>query len=109
MSRSASRQAGRQSDMPTTVTMPDLPDLRAFMRHTGWEEYPPGPVGSLWSKENFRVGVPHEGDDTDAIVGVIQRIAMVEHQAAAQLAERISHFRFDVTHLRAANDYKITS
>ncbi|MEH0821509.1 hypothetical protein [Micromonospora sp. CPCC 205739] len=95
--------------MTTAPALPELPDLRAFMRHAGWIEFPPGPAGSFWSKNNFRIGVPHDDEDPDIISGVVQRIAAVEQIPLKQMAEQIRYFRFDVTHLRAANDYKITS
>jgi hypothetical protein len=94
--------------MTTKIYVPDIKDVRDYMRKTGWSEYPPGPAGSLWSKNGSRVGVPNNGKDADTVLGVIQRIAVAEEQATRSMADRIRYFRFDIGRLRAVNDFKIS-
>ncbi|WP_203708463.1 hypothetical protein [Asanoa iriomotensis] len=90
--------------------LPSLPDLRVYLRHIGWQESPPGIAGSFWAKGGVRVGVPHdEEDDPDVVASVIQRIAMVERVPVREVADHVIYYWFDVTQLRAANDYRIIS
>ncbi|MEV6847229.1 hypothetical protein [Actinoplanes sp. NPDC051411] len=93
--------------MTTEILVPDLRDIQGYMRHTGWQEYPPGRAGSLWSKADTQIGVPHNGEHKDAVVGVVERLAFAESRPLRSMAERIRHFRFDIAHLRAVNDFKI--
>lgn len=92
--------------MPDTVVLPTLADLHSYLKTHGWSADPPGPGGTLWTKEGSRIGVPHEPDDV--LVGsVLTRLARAERRDVNATTIAVRHVRFDVTHLRAVNDYRI--
>ncbi len=93
--------------MPNAVALPTLADLLSYLRTHDWSASPPGPGGTLWSKGDARVGVPNEPDDV-LISSVLSRIARVEQREFQVTADAVRNVRFDVTHLRAANDYRIS-
>lgn len=93
--------------MPTTIDAPSLKDIQDYMRYAGWLEYPPGPAGALWSKDDIHIGVPSDARDKTTVLGVVERLAISERQPMPKVAEKIRYFRFDVTRLKAANDFKI--
>ncbi|MBY8873731.1 hypothetical protein K7640_18025 [Micromonospora sp. PLK6-60] len=94
--------------MAIKAPVPDLRDVQLYMRHKGWHEYPPGVAGSLWAKDDFQIGVPNRSDQPEIVLGVVERLAMSEELATRKMLDRIRYFRFDITRLRAANDFKIT-
>ncbi|MEV7228311.1 hypothetical protein AB0M79_14985 [Polymorphospora sp. NPDC051019] len=94
--------------MAAKASVPDLRDVQLYMRHKGWHEYPPGVAGSLWAKGDFQIGVPHRSDQVEIVLGVVERLARSEELATRKMLDRIRYFRFDITRLRAANDFKIT-
>jgi hypothetical protein len=81
--------------------------LQTYLRFKGWRELPPGPAGSLWTKDEARIGVPHEDDDF-LIEGSIDRIAKFERRTPKEVRDSVRFLLFDVTHLRATNDRFIT-
>lgn len=92
--------------MGEVYTVPSVADLRAYLRLRGWVEQAPGPAGVLWVKDGVRVGVPSELDD-DLARGVVERLARAEQRSPRAVADGVRYLRYDVTHLRAANDYRI--
>ncbi|MGW3811103.1 hypothetical protein [Micromonospora sp. NPDC005113] len=95
--------------MDAFTTLPQLDDLEAYMQSVGWLQLPPGAMGTLWMREESTVGVPHHAqEDPDAILGVLSRLAAAENRDVKAVAESARYYRIDVTHLRAANDYRIT-
>lgn len=92
--------------MPDTVVPPTLPDLLTYLSSHGWSPNPPGPGGTLWVKGEARIGVPHEPDHL-SIGSVLSRLARAEQRDVNATATAVRHVRFDVTHLRAVNDYRI--
>lgn len=93
--------------MISKYALPSVDALRSYLRFNGWRELPPGPVGALWVNNGARVGMPNE-EDEDLIQGAIERVALSERRAPKDVANSARYLLFDVTHLRAANDYRIT-
>jgi hypothetical protein len=87
-------------------SLPSVANLRSYLRLQGWEEQPSGPVGALWIKSGRRVGVPDEFD-ADLVLGVVERVASAEGRTSKDVANAATYLLYDVTHLRAANDYRI--
>lgn len=92
--------------MPDTVVLPTPVDLVSYLRTHGWLSSPPGPGGTLWVKGEARIGVPHELDDV-LIGAVLDRLARAEQRDVKATTDAVRYVRFDVTHLRAVNDYRI--
>jgi hypothetical protein len=92
--------------MPIEYTLPQIRELRAYLRFQGWIEQPPGPTGALWNKNGSRVGIPDE-PDSDLVRGVVERVARAEGTTAKNIADAARYLLFDVTYLRAANDFRI--
>lgn len=92
--------------MPDTLVLPTPADLVTYLRSHGWSANPPGPGGTLWLKGNARIGVPHDPDDV-LIGSVLSRLARTERRDLKATADAVRHVRFDVTNLRAVNDYRI--
>lgn len=92
--------------MPDTVVLPDLADLVSYLRVHGWSSNPPGPGGTLWVRDHARIGVPHDPDDV-LMTSVLGRLARAERRDVKATADAVRHVRFDVTHLRAVNDFRI--
>ena len=92
--------------LPDTVVLPTPTDLVTYLRTQGWSASTPGPGGTLWLKGEHRIGVPHDPDE--ALVGaVLGRLARTEGRDLKSTSDAVRHVRFDVTHLRAVNDYRI--
>ncbi|TDQ00677.1 hypothetical protein [Labedaea rhizosphaerae] len=92
--------------MSDTVVLPALTDLISYLRAYGWRSSSPGPGGTLWVNGDARIGVPHEPDDV-LLGSVLERLARTEQRDLKATADAVRHVRFDVTHLRAVNDYRI--
>ncbi|QUQ72538.1 hypothetical protein JJ691_103270 [Kutzneria sp. CA-103260] len=92
--------------LPDAVVLPALADLVSYLRSRGWSASPPGPGGTLWTKGDTRIGVPLDPDDV-LIGSVLGRLARVEQRDLKAVADAVRHVRFDVTYLRAVNDYRI--
>jgi hypothetical protein len=60
----------------------------------------------LWVKDSVRIGVPYDDDDF-LVRGAIDRIATSEQRSPKEVRDSIRFLRYDVTHLRAANDHVI--
>jgi hypothetical protein len=90
------------------MTLPLLDEVRTYMEASGWRECPPGVAGSLWLRDDRRIGVPAADIvEPDSILGVIERLAAAEGLSTQKLATRIRYFKVDVTYLRAVNNYRI--
>lgn len=88
--------------------LPTLLDLRDYLSFHGWSEQGPGQAGSVWvNKDGVHIGVPHQLED-DLARGVVERLARTERRPPQEVATGVRYLRYDVTHLRAANDYRIT-
>ncbi|WP_410589246.1 hypothetical protein [Amycolatopsis sp. lyj-23] len=92
--------------MPDTVLLPALPDLLSYLKTRGWVANPPGQGGTLWLKDEHRIGVPHDPDAV-SIGSVLNRLARAERRPPKATADAVRNVRFDVTSLRAVNDYRI--
>lgn len=92
--------------VPDHVVLPTLPDLLSYLRTHGWVANPPGQGGTLWLKDETRIGVPHDPDEV-SIGSVLNRIARAERRTLKTTADAVRHVRFDVTSLRAVNDDRI--
>lgn len=92
--------------MVTELLLPTLEDVRAYLRLSGWLEQAPGPMGAMWAKNGFRVGVPAEADD-GLIRGVVERVAKAEGRPIKQVADAARYVGYDVTYLSAANDSRV--
>jgi hypothetical protein len=92
--------------LPDTITAPALTDLVSYLRAHGWSSSPPGLGGTLWAKGNVRIGVPNDPDDV-LMGSVLGRLARTEQRDIKATADAVRHVRYDVTHLRAVNDYRI--
>lgn len=92
--------------LPDTVVLPTLVDLLSYLRTHGWSANSPGPGGTLWVNGESRIGVPRDPDDA-LISSVLSRLARAERRDVKATADAVRHVRFDVTHLRAVNDYRI--
>ncbi|MFC5662949.1 hypothetical protein ACFP3U_08115 [Kitasatospora misakiensis] len=91
------------------VRIPTMPQLRAYMKHTGWSSQPPGTGGAIWIKGEAKIGVPAVSKNDPVIArGILERLAQHERISVAALAPKIRYHRMDVTLLRAANDHRIT-
>ncbi|RGD60730.1 hypothetical protein DR950_25790 [Kitasatospora xanthocidica] len=91
------------------VRIPTVPQLRAYMKHTGWSSQPPGAGGAIWIKEEAKIGIPAISKSDPVIArGVLERLAAHERVSLAALAPKVRYHRMDVTLLRAANDQRIT-
>jgi hypothetical protein len=93
--------------MPVEQALPGIGELRAYLRFKGWQELSPGVAGSIWVNDGARLGVPYEDDDPELIEGAILRISKVEQRQPKEVADSIRFLLYDVTHLRATNDYQI--
>lgn len=91
---------------PGEYTLPTVRDLVAYLEFTGWTRQQEGVAGALWARYGRRLGVPYE-PDRDLIRGVVERIAAAEERMVKQVADAARYLLYDVTHLRAANDYRI--
>jgi hypothetical protein len=87
--------------------LPNMPQLRAYLQFHGWTHHAPGQAGTLWHKEETRLGVPFEADDV-LMRGIVDRLARFVGQPPQVMARAIRYLLFDVAYLRAANDYRIT-
>ncbi len=92
--------------MVSDYTLPRISELRAYLTFYGWNPLQEGRAGTLWAKGGRRVGVPFE-PDTELIRGVVERVALAEGRRAKEVADSARYLLLDVTHLRAANDYRI--
>ncbi|MEV6527841.1 hypothetical protein AB0M43_38560 [Longispora sp. NPDC051575] len=93
--------------MPEEPSLPEHRDVLDYLTLRGWAARGEGPAGTLWAKDNWRVGIPREPDGV-AILGVVDRLARAEGRDARDVSVSIRHLRFDVAYLRAANDFRIT-
>ncbi|MFG1853451.1 hypothetical protein ACGFJT_16570 [Actinomadura geliboluensis] len=93
--------------MVTDYDLPTAGEVRTYLKFYGWQEMASGPVGSVWSSNGNRIGVPRESDN-ELIEASIKRISVAEKRDVMAVAESIRFLLFDVTYLRAANDYRIT-
>ncbi|WP_084144680.1 hypothetical protein [Amycolatopsis jejuensis] len=92
--------------MSDVVVLPPVADVVTYLRIHGWLSSPPGPGGTLWVKGEARIEVPDEPDDA-LLESVLRRLANVEDRNIKTTAEAVRYVRFDVTHMRAVNDYRI--
>src|SRR5690348_979088 len=86
-------------------------NLYRYLVQAGWEKQEPGPAGSLWlqsSHPEVALAVPDPiKPDMDEWPGIVQRLALVEHRAATDIATSILTQFVDVARFRAANSYVI--
>jgi hypothetical protein len=83
--------------------LPELGELRTYLQLNGWVEGYPGPSGSLWSKQGYKIGVPLI-DDEAVKRGALERLARINEVAVSQLIDQVRYFSIDVTNFRARND-----
>lgn len=83
--------------------LPSTQDIRVYLSHEGWTEHPPGPAGSLWTKDATTLAVPAVDDPmlTDSLV---MRLAQLNNRPQADLSFDVKYYSTDVTDFRAAND-----
>ncbi|MCC5479061.1 hypothetical protein [Streptomyces barringtoniae] len=75
----------------------------------GWVAQTPGSAGTLWLRDQSKVGIPNVAvNDREIAHGVLKRLAYIEQESEEKLALRIRHHLMDVAFLRAAKDYRIT-
>src|SRR6267142_1299361 len=106
MSRLASPWWEEAVWLADTVVVPPLVDLLSYLRARGWSSSPPGSGGTLWVKGEARIGVPHDPDDV-LMDSILLRLARAERRDVKATTDAVRHVRFDVTYLRAVNDYRI--
>jgi hypothetical protein len=92
--------------MISEAAQPSIGELRSYLRFKGWIEQPPGPSGSLWIRDDVRIGMP-TAEDSDLISGVVRRLAAAERRTPKDVVAAAKYLLFDVTHLRAANDSRV--
>lgn len=92
--------------MTVPMTLPSVDQLHAYLRFKGWQELSPGPVGSVWTIDHARIGVPHEDDD-ELVLGAVKRVARAEGRSLKEVSDSVRFMLFDVTHLRAVNNHQI--
>jgi hypothetical protein len=85
--------------------LPSISDIKAYLRFHGWSEQAPGYAGAIWTKGDRRIGVP-ASPDAHSIRGIIERVALSEQRNPKDVADSARFLLFDVTYLRAANDYR---
>lgn len=89
--------------MMTTVALPSVEDLQAYLATAGWQEGSLGVAGSLWTKADSEIGVPSRPDN-DLIRGAVERLARIEHRPLSEVSTTIRLWRFDVINLCIAGD-----
>ncbi|MEV6432611.1 hypothetical protein [Nocardia sp. NPDC051463] len=66
---------------------PALADFQRYLTAHQWLPGNPGPVGTLWTKGDVRIGVPH-GLNEHNVLGVLERLARAEQRTVwAVIAE----------------------
>jgi hypothetical protein len=93
--------------MGAEYALPSVENLHAYLRFTGWTEQPGGSAGAQWMNGESSVGVPYVFDDY-FVRSVVERLGWFEGREPSQVARSARYLLFDVTHLRAANDHRIT-
>lgn len=93
--------------MPVDYSLPAVADLYAYLRFKGWNERPPGSAGSIWTNGQTRIGVPHDDKDPELVEGALSRVALFEQRPMRDVTEAVRFLLYDVTHLRANNDYHV--
>jgi hypothetical protein len=89
----------------TEPRTPSLDQVQDFMESEGWTAQPPGSAGRMWVKSGARIGIPDvQGEDTQLVRGVIERIARFERKELRFITNYIRYYRTDVALLRAARD-----
>jgi hypothetical protein len=86
--------------------LPRVGAIEDYLSFTGWSRRPPGVAGALWTKGTSRIGIPDYIDD-DLLRGIVERISTTEGRRPAEVSDAIRYLFFDVTNLRAANDFRI--
>ncbi|GAA0534851.1 hypothetical protein GCM10010172_14930 [Paractinoplanes ferrugineus] len=89
--------------MSDEQTIPTANQLRSYLRFNGWAEQAPGPSGSIWTRENSRIGVPVDSDE-ELLSGALKRLAFAERRDPADVASNVKYLLFDITQLRADSD-----
>jgi hypothetical protein len=89
--------------MLASEQLPSTSEIRFYLSRQGWSQQPPGPAGSLWTKNEATVAVP-EADDPRMSFSVIMQLAQLAQKAQAELASEVKYYGTDVTNFRAAND-----
>ena len=92
--------------MVTEYRLPRPNAIEDYLIFTGWVRQSPGIAGALWVRGSSRIGIPDYLDD-DLVGGIVERISMAEGRGAAEVSDAIRYLFFDVTNLRAANDFRI--
>lgn len=92
--------------MADKYSLPDTQDIRTYLDFKGWTEHPPGSAGTLWTKDSAQIGIPNQLDE-DLTQDVLRRLARTERRSTHEVANAARSIRYDVTHLRAVNDYTI--
>ncbi|MFB7716749.1 hypothetical protein [Nocardia sp. NPDC056100] len=92
--------------MSDDVFLPSVADLITYLTAHDWSPNPPGTGGTLWVKDEVRIGVPNDPDQT-LISSVLTRLARAERRDLKTTADAVRYVRFDVTHLRAVNSERI--
>ncbi len=93
--------------MTVAMALPSVGQLQAYLRYKGWQELSPGPVGSVWTSDHARIGVPHDDDDDELVLGAVKRVARVEGRSLKEVSDAARFLLFDVTHLRAVNNHQV--
>ena len=62
--------------------LPSTQDIRVYLSHEGWTEHPPGPVGSLWTKDATTLAVP--ATDPRLTDSLVMRLAQLEQPASSR-------------------------
>ncbi|GII79657.1 hypothetical protein Sru01_46390 [Sphaerisporangium rufum] len=91
-----------------TYTLPAVSEIRGYLKDVGWVEQGRGQAGSLWRKDDRRIGIPHaETADPDVLVGALRRIAGTEQVATLDLLDRIRYRLMDRAELKTDTDREI--
>jgi hypothetical protein len=97
--------------MRAKPALPSVRDIRLYLQFEGWDEHPPGPAGSLWSKTFYETAAPMtatvavpEVDDDAVMPRIVAKLSSVLHQSEDLVTLRIKYYAYDRTDMRAVNN-----
>ncbi|OZF09857.1 hypothetical protein CH300_00300 [Rhodococcus sp. 15-1154-1] len=88
-------------------------DVRAYLQIAGWREISAGAAGEMWQYSEgddgpVMMGLPYSMEPKGfEYKGLVERVARIEKRSQHDVDRRLRYFGFDITNLRAANDYRI--
>lgn len=83
--------------------LPSVSEIRFYLDREGWDEHPPGPAGSLWTKDTTTLAVPTV-EDPAVKSPLIDQLAALSSRHYSEICHDIKYYAIDMADFRAAND-----